>query len=151
LVAADFLRGLIQATPYKIRTVLTDKAIHFTKPSGDCRQPISMIIFAPASIFQSTSKSRFSNQPSPVMPRAETLLWAGSFAVVAALVLPPLFAVLHAVLGAHAAGLTALHRPDIVLNTLLFCALMSVGIPAWKCPSPWRLAFPATPCRKRLA
>jgi hypothetical protein len=31
-VAADFLRALIQAVPYKIHTVLTDNGIHFTTP-----------------------------------------------------------------------------------------------------------------------
>lgn len=34
-VAADFLRNLIKAVPYKIHTVLTDNGIHFTDPSGD--------------------------------------------------------------------------------------------------------------------
>src|SRR5277367_6738735 len=38
-VAADFLRALIQATPYKIHTVLTDNGIHFTDPSGDSWTP----------------------------------------------------------------------------------------------------------------
>jgi transposase InsO family protein len=33
-VAADFLRRLIAAVPYKIHTVLTDNGIHFTIPSG---------------------------------------------------------------------------------------------------------------------
>jgi transposase InsO family protein len=33
-VAADFLRALIKAVPYKIHTVLTDNGIHFTNPSG---------------------------------------------------------------------------------------------------------------------
>jgi transposase InsO family protein len=33
-VAADFLRALIKAVPYKINTVLTDNGIHFTNPSG---------------------------------------------------------------------------------------------------------------------
>ena len=33
-VAADFLRALINAVPYKIHTVLTDNGIHFTDPSG---------------------------------------------------------------------------------------------------------------------
>lgn len=63
----------------------------------------------------------------PSVPRAETVLWAGSFAVVAALVLPPLVAVLAAALGAPSAGFMPLHRPDIVLNTLLFGMVMSVG------------------------
>jgi hypothetical protein len=33
-VAADFLRALIAAVPYKIHTVLTDNGIHFTDPTG---------------------------------------------------------------------------------------------------------------------
>ena len=33
-VAADFLRALIQAVPYKVHTVLTDNGIHFTDPAG---------------------------------------------------------------------------------------------------------------------
>src|SRR6201998_3510147 len=32
--AADFLRALIKAVPYKIHTVLTDNGIHFTAPKG---------------------------------------------------------------------------------------------------------------------
>jgi transposase InsO family protein len=34
-VAADFLRNLAAAVPYKIHTVLTDNGTHFTDPSGD--------------------------------------------------------------------------------------------------------------------
>lgn len=34
-VAADFLRALIKAVPYKIHTVLTDNGIHFTDPGGE--------------------------------------------------------------------------------------------------------------------
>ena len=34
-VAADFLRALIKAVPYKIHTVLTDNGIHFTDPGGN--------------------------------------------------------------------------------------------------------------------
>jgi len=37
--AADFLRALIQAVPYKIHTVLTDNGIHFTDPSGETWNP----------------------------------------------------------------------------------------------------------------
>ena len=33
--AADFLRALINAVPYKILTVLTDNGIHFTDPKAD--------------------------------------------------------------------------------------------------------------------
>jgi transposase InsO family protein len=33
-VAADFLRNLIKAAPYKVHTVLTDNGTHFTDPSG---------------------------------------------------------------------------------------------------------------------
>jgi transposase InsO family protein len=38
-VAADFLRALIQAVPYKIHTVLTDNGIHFNDPSGESWSP----------------------------------------------------------------------------------------------------------------
>jgi transposase InsO family protein len=34
-VAADFLRRLIAAVPYKVHTVLTDNGTHFTDPTGD--------------------------------------------------------------------------------------------------------------------
>lgn len=34
-VAADFLRNLIKAVPYKIHIVLTNNGIHFTDPSGE--------------------------------------------------------------------------------------------------------------------
>ena len=34
-VAADFLRRLIDAVPYRIHTVLTDNGTHFTDPKGD--------------------------------------------------------------------------------------------------------------------
>jgi hypothetical protein len=33
-VAADFLRALIKAVPYKVHTVLTDNGIHFTTPGN---------------------------------------------------------------------------------------------------------------------
>jgi Integrase core domain len=33
--AADFLRRLIGAVPYKVHTVLTDNGTHFTDPAGD--------------------------------------------------------------------------------------------------------------------
>ena len=35
-VAADFLRALLEAVPYKIHTVLTDNGIHFTTPGNAC-------------------------------------------------------------------------------------------------------------------
>jgi transposase-like protein len=35
-VAADFLRALIAAVPYKIHTVLTDNGTHFTSPGNVC-------------------------------------------------------------------------------------------------------------------
>ncbi len=35
-VAADFLRALIAAVPYKIHTVLTDTGTHFTTPGNIC-------------------------------------------------------------------------------------------------------------------
>src|SRR3990167_7607426 len=38
-VAADFLRHLIQAVPFKIHTVLTDNGIHFTDPRGRSWRP----------------------------------------------------------------------------------------------------------------
>lgn len=38
-VAADFLRALIKAVPYRIHTVLTDNGIHFTDPSGGTWSP----------------------------------------------------------------------------------------------------------------
>ena len=34
-IAADFLRRLIAAVPYKVHTVLTDNGTHFTDPAGD--------------------------------------------------------------------------------------------------------------------
>jgi transposase InsO family protein len=34
-IAADFLRQLIEAVPYKIHTVLTDNGTHFTDPRGN--------------------------------------------------------------------------------------------------------------------
>jgi transposase InsO family protein len=34
-VAADFLRNLADAVPYKINTILTDNGTHFTDPTGD--------------------------------------------------------------------------------------------------------------------
>ncbi len=37
--AADFLRALIAAVPYKIHTVLTDNGIHFTDPRGETWSP----------------------------------------------------------------------------------------------------------------
>jgi hypothetical protein len=38
-VAADFLRRLAVAVPYRIHTVLTDNGTHFTEPTGGCRRP----------------------------------------------------------------------------------------------------------------
>lgn len=38
-IAADFLRALIQAVPYKVHTVLTDNGIHFTDPRGQGWRP----------------------------------------------------------------------------------------------------------------
>lgn len=38
-IAADFLRRLIAAVPYKIHTVLTDNGTHFTEPTGDGWRP----------------------------------------------------------------------------------------------------------------
>jgi transposase InsO family protein len=37
--AADFLRALVKAVPYKIHTVLTDNGIHFTDPKGETWTP----------------------------------------------------------------------------------------------------------------
>ncbi len=38
-VAADFLRALIEAVPYKIHTVLTDHGVQFTDPAGNTWSP----------------------------------------------------------------------------------------------------------------
>ena len=35
-VAADFLKALLEAVPYKIHTVLTDNGVHFTTPGNRC-------------------------------------------------------------------------------------------------------------------
>jgi transposase InsO family protein len=40
--AADFLRALITAVPYKIHTVLTDNGIHFTDPKGETWTPVEI-------------------------------------------------------------------------------------------------------------
>ena len=40
--AADFLRRLIEAVPYKVHTVLTDNGTHFTDPTGDSRSPVEI-------------------------------------------------------------------------------------------------------------
>ena len=37
--AADFLRRLIEAVPYRVHTVLTDNGTHFTDPGGDAWSP----------------------------------------------------------------------------------------------------------------
>jgi hypothetical protein len=37
--AADFLRRLIEAVPYKVHTVLTDNGTHFTDPAGETWSP----------------------------------------------------------------------------------------------------------------
>jgi transposase InsO family protein len=41
-VAADFLRALIKAVPYKVHTVLTDNGVHFTDPGGDTWTPVEI-------------------------------------------------------------------------------------------------------------
>ena len=38
-MAADFLRRLIAAVPYKVHTVLTDNGTHFTDPAGETWSP----------------------------------------------------------------------------------------------------------------
>jgi len=38
-VAADFLRRLIAAVPYRVHTVLTDNGTHFTDPAGETWSP----------------------------------------------------------------------------------------------------------------
>src|SRR3954447_18639191 len=38
-VAANFLRALIAAVPYRVHTVLTDNGTHFTEPSGNTWTP----------------------------------------------------------------------------------------------------------------
>ena len=40
--AADFLRRLIEAVPYKVHTVLTDNGTHFTDPAGDSWSPVEI-------------------------------------------------------------------------------------------------------------
>jgi transposase InsO family protein len=40
--AADFLRALVKAVPYKIHTVLTDNGIHFTDPTGETWTPVEI-------------------------------------------------------------------------------------------------------------
>src|SRR3974377_142748 len=37
--AADFLRRLIEAVPYRVHTVLTDNGTHFTDPAGETWSP----------------------------------------------------------------------------------------------------------------
>ena len=41
-VAADFLKALIKAVPYRIHIVLTDNGIHFTDPSGRSWNPVEI-------------------------------------------------------------------------------------------------------------
>jgi len=38
-IAADFLRHLVEAVPYRVHTVLTDNGTHFTDPTGDGWSP----------------------------------------------------------------------------------------------------------------
>jgi hypothetical protein len=38
-IAANFLRALIAAVPYRVHTVLTDNGTHFTEPSGNTWTP----------------------------------------------------------------------------------------------------------------
>ena len=40
--AADFLRRLIEAVPYKVHTVLTDNGTHFTDPTGGSWSPVEI-------------------------------------------------------------------------------------------------------------
>src|SRR3974377_1726992 len=40
--AADFLRRLIEAVPYRVHTVLTDNGTHFTDPAGDAWSPVEI-------------------------------------------------------------------------------------------------------------
>jgi transposase InsO family protein len=40
--AADFLRRLIEAVPYKVHTVLADNGTHFTDPAGDSWSPVEI-------------------------------------------------------------------------------------------------------------
>ena len=40
--AADFLRRLIEAVPYKVHTVLTDNGTHFTDPAGGSWSPVEI-------------------------------------------------------------------------------------------------------------
>jgi transposase InsO family protein len=41
-IAADFLRALVKAVPYKIHTILTDNGIHFTDPKGETWSPVEI-------------------------------------------------------------------------------------------------------------
>ena len=53
-VAADFLRRLAVAVPYRIHTVLTDNGTHFTEPTGDGWKPADI------------RRMRASGQPFPL-------------------------------------------------------------------------------------
>ena len=60
--AADFLRRLSEAVPYRVHTVLTDNATHFTDPAGET--------WSPAEIKQMIASRRLfhahaSNTPAP--------------------------------------------------------------------------------------
>jgi hypothetical protein len=61
-VAANFLRALAAAVPYRIHTVLTDNGTHFTEPTGDGWTPRTSSSCRRAS---SHSSATTSNSPAP--------------------------------------------------------------------------------------
>ena len=66
--AADFLRRLIAAVPYKVHTVLTDNGTHFTTP-GNTSQPRR------TSRPRSTLESLFGRTPSSMLaPRTRSII-----------------------------------------------------------------------------
>ena len=54
-VAADFLRALIAAVPYRIHTVLTDNGTHFTDPNGGWRPDEIKIMLERKELFRAHS------------------------------------------------------------------------------------------------
>jgi hypothetical protein len=62
-VAANFLRALIAAVPYKVHTVLTDNGTHFTEPSGNTWTPDEIKI--PGRLTRSRRCSRASSSFAP--------------------------------------------------------------------------------------
>ena len=58
-IAADFLRALIEAVPYKIHTVLTDNGTHFTTPGNTARQPPTSAGHGPRRTRSARTPSRY--------------------------------------------------------------------------------------------